>query len=125
MEPISRLGRMMGLVRSGRSGKTRDGRLAASSGAARGQARAADASLKGVREQIAASLQGIDLDTPQGRQRGIRIFLETVFRDELGEGLTGSPRFSDIVNEVQVALTDDQQIHAELIGLLRETQSQP
>ena len=124
MEPISRLSRMMGLVRSERTGKARkSGDAASPSGAARPQGSRTGPGAQGVREQIGARIQGIDLDSPPGQQRAFRIFLEAVFRDELGEGLLGSPRFNDIVHEVQAVLSEDAAIRAELIELLRDMQS--
>jgi hypothetical protein len=127
MEPVSRLSRMMGLIRSGQAGKTREGKATSHAGSATpGKTRTnAAASRQGVRELVIAGIDGIDFDTDQGRQRGIRVFLEAVFRDELGEGLMGSPRFNDIVGEVQAVLSDDAVTRAELIELLRGMQAKP
>lgn len=121
MEPISRLNRVIGLIRSREAGRLGQGRrTGVASSTDKG---GAPAPLEhDVRHAVIDRLRGLDLDTPQGARQGVRVFLEAIFRSEMGQDALASPRFSDIVSEVQSTLADDPQTQGELIDMLRALQ---
>lgn len=120
MDPISRLNRVMALMRSRQSGRPQQ---AGQAGAAKAQAaapRGAAANPESVREHIAACMQGIDLATPAGQEQGVKVFLEAVLLKEWGRGMLNSPRFKTLLAEVQGVLESDPDVRAELMALLKE-----
>lgn len=115
MDPVSRLGRVMGLLRARQTQATR-GHAAASGDAARAATVMVAETARGA---VARRLRELDMDTPQGQRQAVRVFLDTVLSDEFGDRVAGSARFSDLVDEVQAALDRDAGLHAELLSLLR------
>jgi hypothetical protein len=124
MEPISRLNRVMGQLRARESSRLgKDGRPVATSHSSAGAVLTPIE--RDMRSVVIDRLRGVDIDTPQGARQGIRIFLEAVFRAEMGQGTLSSARFNDIISEVQSTLADDPATHDELLGLLRSLQTTP
>jgi hypothetical protein len=115
MEPISHLGRVMGLLRARQAQTGRRDGAASPASAPQGKS-ALPPDLQGA---VVERLRQVELDTPQGERQGIRVFLETVLRGEFGDAMLASPRFSDLVDEVQTALASDAELKAELLELLR------
>ncbi|TAK83693.1 MAG: hypothetical protein EPO01_20955 [Aquabacterium sp.] len=118
MDPVSRLGQVIALMRARQAERRRE----AGTPAARAQARSGAAGADDVRERVVRRLHGLDLRREGARAQGVRVFLETVLLHELGEGLVNSPRFRQVLAEVQQALESDPATHAELVRLLADLQ---
>lgn len=116
MTPVSRLGRAIVAMRSRTVASTdRASAMVLSSNTAdelpaREQAR----------RDVALRLQAVDLDTPTGRRQGVRAFLQVVLLSELGDGLMRSPRFVEMLGEIQDVIEADPQTHSDLMALLND-----
>lgn len=84
--------------------------------------------LDGTRRRVAETLRCIDAADPQGRGQAMRAFVEVVLVDAFGERLLMSPRFVEIVADVQAAIEDSPAVEAELsrfLATLRPAKATP
>jgi hypothetical protein len=123
MTAVSRLGRIIVAMRTRKAEKTGSTAHPAASTSAHAPADTAggpQAAAERMRRGVIDKLTRIDLDAPLGKSQGVRAFLEVVLTHQLGESLLLSPRFIEILGDVQATIEGNPKVHGELTQLLRE-----
>lgn len=115
MDPVGKLSRALALMR--RAVGTRQPAARPAGAGARGPATAGH---QGVEQAVVRRLREIPRDDPERRTLAARVFLEQVLLEEFGQELKNSPRFQEMVGEVQRVMDGDPQLQAELQALLDE-----
>jgi hypothetical protein len=73
-----------------------------------------------LRKEIGLRAGAIDPDEPNRRHKTIRIFLETILLNELGEGLINDPQFYALVSKVQSMMETDPATAGDLDQLVQQ-----
>lgn len=120
MDPVGKLSRALALMRRA----VGTGRQPARSADGKPDAGLATAGQRDVAQAVVRRLHEIPLDDPERRTLAVRVFLEQVLLEEFGPGLKNSPRFQEMVGEVQRMMDGDPGLHAELDALVEELMAQ-
>lgn len=72
-----------------------------------------------VRTTLIQRIRSIEGDDEQKRRKAVRYFIESLLAAELGEKLTRSPQFHQIVARVQTTMESDPALRADLDQMLR------
>lgn len=123
MDPISKLGRALAVIRRAASARQPSGgaqrHLAARSDGPPSHT-ATDAEL---RAQIVRRLSAVNPNDPNQRDASVRVFLEQVLLREFGPQVLSSQRFQNAVRDVQQVMDADPGVRAELDSLIEELAS--
>jgi hypothetical protein len=120
MDPVGKLSRALALMRRA----VGTGRQASGASAGRPDAGLATAGQQDVAHAVVRRLREIPPDDPEWRTLALRVFLEQVLLEEFGPGLKNSPRFQEMVGEVQRMMDGDPGLHAELDVLIETLTAQ-
>lgn len=120
MDPVSKLGRALAVIRRAASGKQPNG-AAQRQSAPRSDGPPPQASTDAqLRAEIARRLRAVAPNDPNRRDTSVRVFLEQVLLREFGAQALGSPRFQNAVRDVQQVMDADPGVRAELDSLIEE-----
>lgn len=118
MDPVSKLGRALAIIR-----RTATGRQPGGKGAAAGSSDASpshpttEAEFQAV---VARRLRAVSPEAPGARNASVRILLEQVLLREFGQDVLHSPRFQDTVRDVQKVMEADAATRVELDNLIAD-----
>lgn len=76
--------------------------------------------LQQLSQDLRSAVRAVDLASADGPRRGRRAFVEAVLLDEFGMSLANDPRFPQIVDKVEAAIVDEDELRRELDGLLTQ-----
>jgi hypothetical protein len=73
-----------------------------------------------LRAELKNGIAGLNLSMPADRRQARRVFVVSVLLSEFGVTMSNDPRFLEIVNGVETAISEDEQLTAELDIVLSE-----
>jgi hypothetical protein len=76
--------------------------------------------LQQLSQDLRSAVRAVDFTSADGPKRGRRAFVEVVLLDEFGMSLANDPRFPQIVDKVEAAIVDEDELRRELDGLLSQ-----
>jgi len=110
MDPINPLSGLTELIRRRAISETASSRTGRTPSQAKASTRTLMGNRAGLEElqrEISGALEGVDFSDPSARQKGVRVFVETVLVWQFGNGVLNDPGFVTLIDEVRETLEKD------------------